>query len=53
MRKIYLIIMLVVFGMTVYRFRYRIINILFAVGILRKMAVSLAMRVPYLRHFCL
>lgn len=49
MRKIYLMTMLVAFGMAIYRFRYRIINLLFIVGILRKMAVSLAMRVPSLK----
>jgi len=49
MRKIFLMTMLVVFGVAIYRFRYRIINMLFAVVILRKMAVSLAMRVPSLK----
>jgi len=32
------------------RYKYRILNVLLAVGVIRKVVVSITMRLPYLRE---
>lgn len=32
------------------RYKYRILNVILAVGVIRKLAVSISMRLPYIRE---
>ncbi|QHE52965.1 hypothetical protein [Pontibacillus sp. HMF3514] len=50
MRMLSWIVMLGVAFYMISRYKYRILNVLLAVGVIRKVVVSITMRLPYLRE---
>lgn len=50
MRMLSWIVMLGVAFYMISRYKYRILNVLLAVGVIRKIVVSITMRLPYLRE---
>jgi len=50
MRMVSWIVMLGVALFVISRYKYRILNVLLAVGVIRKVVVSITMRLPYLRE---
>lgn len=50
MRMLSGIVLLVLAVFVVSRYKYRILNMLLAIGLLRKVVVSITMRLPYLRE---
>ncbi|KGX85023.1 hypothetical protein [Pontibacillus marinus] len=50
MRMLSWIVMLGVAFFMINRYKYRILNVLLAVGVIRKVVVSITMRLPYLRE---
>jgi len=49
MRRVYLFFAILILSVFVYRKRYRVINFLLAVSVIRKLMISLAMRVPFFK----
>jgi len=50
MRMLSGVVLLVLAVLVVSRYKYRILNMLLAIGVLRKVVVSITMRLPYLRE---
>jgi len=50
MRAIPIISIMIIGVMTLYKFRYKVLNVLFAIKGIRKLAVSTMMKVPNIDH---